>query len=331
MKKTLLSIASALAVMSLNAQCKNTGLDADFKGFLEDGAATHQSVPVIQGLETTYHGLYWWPKESAAQVNTGFKFSYVAQGAGNGLKYSVLQPLGQFQPFGVGFGSTLDGKEKTLDLSGNAVISFDITNISTAVVGGPDNDIYLKVALKDINNVIADTYGDGLVGTAYNFEIGARGLVEGEKQTFTYDFASKGVAKEAIYVNGTNTGYKTGFDLTKVVAVQFVLVSNTDNGKPSYQRWEIDSELLLENIKLGGCPALVGISKKSNVASFAVYPNPVSGTATFSEELTNVTVYDFTGNVVATEASASSLNTTDLQAGMYMISSDQGTTKIVVE
>ena len=75
----------------------------------------------------------------------------------------------------------------------------------------------------------------------------------------------------------------------------------------------------------------VGLGDKFSAASFTLFPNPSNGVVNFSKEVSNVVVYDATGNIVITEASATSLNTTSLEAGIYMINSNQGSTKFIVE
>lgn len=75
-----------------------------------------------------------------------------------------------------------------------------------------------------------------------------------------------------------------------------------------------------------------GLVSSKSAATFTAFPNPVSGNnVTFSKELSNVVVYDFTGNVVANLASATEFNTSNLTSGIYMIASDQGTLKVSVK
>jgi hypothetical protein len=75
-----------------------------------------------------------------------------------------------------------------------------------------------------------------------------------------------------------------------------------------------------------------GLVSSIEKASFAAYPNPISSNElTFSQELTNVSVIDATGNVVATANNTSSINIATLNAGIYMVKADQGTVKVVVE
>lgn len=345
MKKTLLSIASALAVMSLNAQVvpNHLGTKACFDDFVDGNAdvpgnSEYSALTTLTGwdevtkapsaTEKAYRGMYW--TEAKGEIN-GFYATKVRNAATNSIDYTITQNQGYYEPFLMVFGSYAEGttkKEFTIDLSSDANVSFDVTN-------GGDKAIKFTVQLQDINNKSL-VYLPSVVGEAdeYKHNIGfSQGetapLAAGATKTFAFDFATAITGCQPGNVVGGEGSCGTAFDLSKVKAITFTAVN--DLNTPAYAPLTIaDYKMSIKNFKMGN-QATVGISKKSNVASFAVYPNPVSGTATFSEELTNVTVYDFTGNVVATEASASSLNTTDLQAGMYMISSDQGTTKIVVE
>jgi hypothetical protein len=74
-----------------------------------------------------------------------------------------------------------------------------------------------------------------------------------------------------------------------------------------------------------------GLFTSASIASYTTFPNPTSTQINFSKEVTNVTVLDAQGNVVETAEKASNLNTSSYQAGMYLIKTDQGASKIVVE
>lgn len=76
---------------------------------------------------------------------------------------------------------------------------------------------------------------------------------------------------------------------------------------------------------------VVGLVNKTSKASFTLFPNPSNGVVNFSEEVSNVVVYDATGNIVITEATATTLNTASLEAGIYMVNTNQGSTKFIVE
>ena len=67
-------------------------------------------------------------------------------------------------------------------------------------------------------------------------------------------------------------------------------------------------------------------------ASFEVFPNPANGdVVNFSKELNNVIVMNSLGTVVFEAASANDLNITSFENGMYILKSDEGSTKLIVE
>lgn len=65
----------------------------------------------------------------------------------------------------------------------------------------------------------------------------------------------------------------------------------------------------------------------------SVFPNPVNSenTVHFSEELTNIEVYDVLGNMVLEQSKGKTINTNKMNKGIYIISSDEGKFRLVVE
>ena len=76
----------------------------------------------------------------------------------------------------------------------------------------------------------------------------------------------------------------------------------------------------------GVCGANLTI--KNMISSF---PNPTSDVVTFSQELSNITVFDMKGNIVDTFVAAKAINVSNYQAGLYYISSAEYNTKVVVK
>ncbi len=74
----------------------------------------------------------------------------------------------------------------------------------------------------------------------------------------------------------------------------------------------------------------VGLST-DQVATITSFPNPATDVVTFSQELSNVSVFDMKGNVIATFSNTKSINVSNYQAGLYYISSTEYTTKVVVK
>ena len=77
---------------------------------------------------------------------------------------------------------------------------------------------------------------------------------------------------------------------------------------------------------------VTGIFNSATEASFEVFPNPANGdVVNFSSELNNVIVMNSLGSVVFETASAKEMNISSFENGMYILKSDEGSTKLVVE
>jgi hypothetical protein len=61
------------------------------------------------------------------------------------------------------------------------------------------------------------------------------------------------------------------------------------------------------------------------------YPNPTTGQVTFSEQLTNVEVYNSTGQMVYSSTTCLELDLSQFPNGLYMIKSDEGMQKVIKE
>jgi hypothetical protein len=61
------------------------------------------------------------------------------------------------------------------------------------------------------------------------------------------------------------------------------------------------------------------------------YPNPTTGAVTFTEQLTNVAVYNSTGQLVYSAANCLNLDLSSFPNGLYMIKSDEGMQKVIKE
>lgn len=121
-------------------------------------------------------------------------------------------------------------------------------------------------------------------------------------------------------------------DLTDIAIIEFIV-------NPGIQG---ATSLMINKVELGkldadGCslasdPATGLFSSASSTTNVSMYPNPaVSGNVNFSEELTNVTVYDAIGNVQFNASEASTINVSSFESGMYIIQSNEGVFKLIVK
>lgn len=121
-------------------------------------------------------------------------------------------------------------------------------------------------------------------------------------------------------------------DLSAIAIVEFVVNPGIQGAK----------SLMINNLELGkldadGCtlasqPATGLFNGASATTNVSMYPNPaVSGNVNFSEELTNVTVYDAIGNVRLNVTQAEKINVSSLESGMYIIQSNEGVFKLIVK
>lgn len=121
-------------------------------------------------------------------------------------------------------------------------------------------------------------------------------------------------------------------DLTDIAIIEFIV-------NPGIQE---ATSLMINKVELGkldadGCslasdPTTGLFSFASSTTNVSMYPNPaVSGNVNFSEELTNVTVYDAIGNVQFNASEASTINVSSFESGMYIIQSNEGVFKLIVK
>ncbi len=342
MKKVLLS-AIALGM----ALCASAQGISEFGAFDDFAKKTEYAVETPAG-SGVYKGIFWWSQEEPAA--NGFEFSTVRNGNGV-LVVDIHQPAKAYEPFGVGFGEDAEEQPFTVDLSGDAVVSFTFKNTS-------EDAVEFKVALQDINGI---TLGfDKALGTPdgslYEYEIGATStqgigangetsVAAGASVDFSYDFKN---ALAAEYVDNPNSQYGckdkpqwvegcdggTCFDYSKVKALTITVVNNNggvyNNAADCWTKEAFDGTVELSNVIIGAkVVGLFGAKVSSN--SVNVYPNPASSYVTFGKTLTNGSVYNAQGMVVDTFNAAEGLNVSTYAEGVYFINTAEGSARIVVK
>ena len=121
-------------------------------------------------------------------------------------------------------------------------------------------------------------------------------------------------------------------DLSDIAIIEFVV-------NPGIQE---ATSLVVNKLELGkldadGCtlpsdPATGLFKSASSTTNIAMFPNPaVSGNVNFSEELSDVTVYDAVGNVKLNVSEVNSINVSSFETGMYIIHSNEGVFKLIVK
>ncbi|MFM7022027.1 MAG: T9SS type A sorting domain-containing protein [Flavobacteriales bacterium] len=257
-------------------------------------------------------GIYWWGKDalgnSSQPSNTDPCFAankYAITRSGNGkMNLVVTQGSNCWMPMGI---------STKLDLSGNATFEVSVTNTSSIA-------LYFDIALVDENKkfINCDANGD-------NYRV--LSIAPNETKVFSGDFTG---GQHKTWVNGTPT-FSTGLDLLKVVEIDFTIV-NAD--QPESNGWGplaiTDATFTFNYVKIGNV-AGTGVSEISN-KMISVYPNPSQdGMVTFSQQLTNVNVYNTMGQLLLSANSATKLDISTLSAGIYVLQSNEGQSKLVVE
>ena len=124
--------------------------------------------------------------------------------------------------------------------------------------------------------------------------------------TYTDDNGQSMVAEGAVRLSADGSRYMT----------------NQYNGFGGNQRYETYI------VQLAGATSVDVISDNN----IAVYPNPTSGVLNFSEELSNVEVFDIVGRCVYSSTSVEkSINLSGMTAGAYFLVADYEGTRVSVK
>ena len=303
---TLLLLISTAAVNAQTPGYKATSMYDDF--------ATSTPYADPSPADPMYpDGIYWWGKEQTGSnpdaTNTDACYmanKYSLTRAGNNkLDVVVSQGNNCWQPMGI---------STKLNLSGNSTFSVSVTNTSAY-------PLYFDLALVDVNKKVinCDANGD-------NFRI--LSLAAGATQVLSGDFAG---GQHKVWVGGSPT-FTTGLDLSQVIEMDFTVV-NAD--QPESNGWGplpiTDAAFRFNYVKVGAVGG-VGINDINGNNIISLYPNPSNATAVnFSQQLTNVNLYNTVGQLLLSSNSATKLDISTLSAGIYMLTSNEGMSKLIVE
>jgi len=261
----------------------------------------------------TPDGIYWWGKDSLGNSsnpsNTDPCFAenkYVLSRLGNKkLNVTVTQGNNCWLPMGI---------STKLDLSKNATFAVSITNTSSY-------PIYFDISLIDsAKNVInCDDQGNNF----YLLSIAA-----GATQVLSGDFTG---GQHKVWTNGV-ASFTTGLNLAKVIEIDFTIVNADQPEDNAYGPLPItDATATINYLKMGAASG-TGVNEIGGKKMISVYPNPTQASVvTFSQQLTNVQLFNTVGQILLTANIAKSLDISSLSAGIYMLSSNEGISKLIVE
>ncbi len=301
---TLLLLVISAAAIAQTPGYKATSLYDDF------GTSTPYADP--DPIDPMYpDGIYWWGKEQTGSNpdvgNTDACYmanKYSLTRTGN-QKLDIVVSQGNkcWQPMGI---------STKVDLSGNSKFEVSITNTSSF-------PIYFDIAIVDNTKKFINCDADGK-----NYNVPS--IAAGETKIFSGDFAG------GQHKSWPGPTFTTGLDFTKVVEVDFTIV-NAD--QPEVNEWQpyaiTDATVTLNYFKLGAVGG-VGINDISGKDMLSIYPNPAnSSVVNFSQQLTNVNLYNTVGQLMLSANSATKLDISTLSAGIYMLTSTQGMSKLIVE
>lgn len=327
MKKILLSAVALASVLAMNAQCDET-IEPGF-----GSSVVFDDFESSNWYGTETGGLFWFGIDkngSLAVIDTTKRIN-------GSLNFNITQAARQFEPIGMAFGDSNGdgtGTAFTQDFSSDLNYSIGVTNSSA-------NDIKVRLAVQDVNGKVADINSTGTDAAPFNGQIevtvaaGATEVLEGTFEdggSGLYDEQScldRGVTPAS---NADGTAFSCvakDVDFTQISSVN-VTVINTEVDTDFLPLELIDANVLINHLTVGSA-CVNSVFGSAEKASFQLFPNPASDRVNFSKEVNNIVVFDATGNIVLEQESATSLNTSNLESGLYMISTDQGSSKLIVE
>ncbi len=258
-------------------------------------------------------GIYWWGKEalgnSSAPNNSDPCFAsnkYALTRTGNGkLGVTISQASNCWQPMGI---------STKVNLANNATFEISVTNTSNFA-------LYFDVAIVDADKNFINCDADG-----NNFR--ALSIAAQETKILSGNFTG---GQHKTWVNNSPV-FTSGFDLSKVIEIDFTIV-NAD--QPENNSWGplaiTDATLAFNYIKLGAVGGL-GTNELQNTKLVSVFPNPANnGIVNFTQALSNIKLYNNMGQLLLTGNNAIQLNISTLSAGIYVLTADQGVSKVIID
>lgn len=250
----------------------------------------------------------WSDLASTACGSGNISSSYVRNTTTKKMEYTLNVPGGGCWDPAIWVGFTASTATPGINISAHKSFSVVFTNSGNTTI-----DVYIDLVDSTKKVINVDAGGTPL---AYK-SIGAG-------QTVTIDLDLTG----AYYFVDPQT--YTGFDFTKVIGMDISIFNSAVDGNWDPLALPANYKVALSEFKLGvGNGASVNDLEGNTIA---IFPNPARGhEVSFSQPLTNIKVYNAIGELIMSEPQATKINVSSLQQGIYMLTSTQGISKIVVE
>ncbi len=302
-----------LMFTALAAQAQTPGYTAS--SIYDDFATTLPYAETNPVDPNNPEGAYWWGKASTGtnpnNVNDpknsnacylANKYAYTRTGNGK-LDFTVSQGSECWEPFGL---------STKLNLSNNSKFEISITNTSSSA-------IYFDMLLVDQNKKIVNCDANGA-----NFSVAS--IAPNETKVFSGDFAN------GQHKSWPGPNYSTGLDYSKIIEIDFTVVSAD---QPENNNWGpvaiSDYTFRLNYFKIGSVLSN-NVEENFSAKTISIYPNPAeNGFVSFSQTLNNVNVYNNVGQVVYAAASTNRFDVSDFSSGLYLVSSNEGVSKLIVK
>lgn len=330
MKKILLMASAVFAMSASFAQLGDNAFQDDFASTDEYGDSTG--------------GIFWWGKDALGGTqDPNFKATWVrAEGS---VTYTVTQGFNEYVPFGLGFGGP-EATPKTIDISADQTYKMTVKNDG-------DSTILVRLAAKDVNENLVDTdskWNDGdIEGNAWKYvidiklEAGATGTIEAGSSNGSGapEGEMSGTFEGAYYAAYPGPTRDSSFDATVLNGVNITVINANNTGAaasgPQYAPYGLtDYPVTISYISVGDVSSIdtgIGFDELLNSNnSFAVFPNPVTGSViNFEENKENIQIFNAQGTLVNSISSAKSVNISSLDKGFYLIHTDAGYANFIVE
>lgn len=301
-------------IVSLVVADKTTG---DFIIF----PAGTEGVPAIGGWKTAG---FTDPATTLVAAETEASFSYIVNAA-EAVATTDLAANEEWRLY-IKLGSDQELKNSdapVIEITPALVDKIVITGLSYEAAAEGDSILvdfeYSAINAAEVELVIVEYINEFTAATPLNEVSVSRFVVGLDATTLAQGLVAGPSDRVTIALGTTISAALTGGNQYRIVAK---LLSAADNSFITQTTAAIN---------IVDAANVIGLGNKATVASFTIFPNPSNGIVNFSKEVSNVVVYDATGNVVITEATATSLTTSSLEAGIYMVNTDQGSTKFIVE
>jgi hypothetical protein len=273
-------------------------------------------------------GVYFWrPKDEWYFTSTMSRVSDENNLNGIGyVSFVSTHTSGSYHPVGVGFGENANKIPFCIDMSGsgNDSIYIEIENVS-------NQDINVRVGLKDINNKLIDTKANtsltsissGIIDMAI-----PKGTIRiakfGYKNGFYAEWGDKNKCTDWANPNNKSTPCAIkGFDFTKVVGANITINSTNP------QNVGLDNaEIRIRKIEFGKSTPLTSILENKE-SSFNVFPNPSHGMFQL-ENPVNWEIKNING-VLLRSGISNEINLSDQPNGLYLLKVENNIIKLMKE